>query len=49
MPYKIVKVKNGFSVRNNKGKVFSKRTTRKNAVKQMKLLYMIESRKVKMV
>ena len=50
MPYKIVKVTNGYSVRNSKtGKVYSKRTTRKRAVKQLKLLYMIESRKSKMV
>ena len=50
MPYKIVKVKNGYSVRNSKsGKIYSKRTTRKKAVKQMKLLYMIESGKSKMI
>ena len=50
MPYKIVKVTNGFSVRNSKtGKIHSKRTTRKKALKQLKLLYMIDSRKTKMV
>ena len=50
MPYKIVKVKNGYSVRNSKsGKVFSKRTTRKKAVKQLRLLYLLDSGKSKIV
>jgi hypothetical protein len=45
MPYKIVKVKDGYSVVNTlNGRVLSKKTTLIKAKNQMKLLYMIEHR-----
>lgn len=46
MPYQIRKVKNKkcYSVKNKKnGKIRAKCTTRKKAIKQVRLLYMLEN------
>jgi hypothetical protein len=46
MPYKIVKSGSGFGVANSDtGKMHSKHTTKEKAMKQMRLLYMVESGK----